>query len=167
MLEGRGKERGRGVHRNSLSHARLMRESTDRVHTALHGGNALEQLVARRILETPGNWQHWESEHSSLMHKVADFGGSRPQTVMLKRAAIRLIHRKALFEYLRDKAIRGVVRERIVSNFHPTHSFPHAVTAEHGIYLRTACSFICTSHVGSALVRDLGLFEPMRRYEVL
>jgi hypothetical protein len=144
-----------------------MRESTDRIELALHGDNHREQLIARRILETPRNWQQWESEHSGLMHEVADFGASRAQSISLKRAAMRLIHSKALFEYLRDKAIRGEVRHRIIKHFHPTHSYSRALVMEHGIYLRKAGSFICTTHVGSALIQDSGFLDPMRRYETL
>jgi len=155
------------MHRTSVSHARLMRESTDRIELALHGDNHREQLIARRILETPRNWQQWESEHSGLMHEVAEFGASRAQSISLKRAAMRLIHSKALFEYLRDKAIRGDVRQRVIRHFHPTHSYSRALVMEHGIYLRKAGSFICTTHVGSSLIQDSGFLDPMRRYEVL
>ncbi len=155
------------MYRTSVSHARLMRESTDRIELALHGENHREQLIARRILETPRNYQHWESEHSGLMHDAAEYGAARSQTVSLKRAAMRLIHSKALFEFLRDKAIRGEIRQRIIKHFHPTHSYTSALVMEHGIYLRKAGSFICTTHVGSALIQDSGFLDPMRRYEVL
>jgi hypothetical protein len=36
--------------RHAISHARLMRESTDRVQTALKSSDNNEQMVARRIL---------------------------------------------------------------------------------------------------------------------
>jgi hypothetical protein len=37
------------VPRNAISHARLMRESTDRVESALRGGDRHEQMVVNRL----------------------------------------------------------------------------------------------------------------------
>jgi hypothetical protein len=39
--------------------------------------------------------------------------------------------------------------------------------AEHGTYLRKACSFLCTSHLGSEVVGDAAFLDPMDRYEEL
>jgi len=144
-----------------------MRESTDRVHSALHSENPNEQLVASRLLESPSAFRAWECEHSGLMREVANPSFKRTQAALLKKAAFRLIHRKALFEYLRDGRIRGTVRRRIIVYFHPAQDYTRSVIAEHGLYLRKACSFLCTSHVGGNVVRDLGFFDPMRRYQEL
>jgi len=143
-----------------------MRESTDRVQKALYSDNADEQLVAMRLLESPAAFRTWESEHSGLMHEVTT-GFRRTQAALLKKAAFRLIHRKALFEYLRDKRVRGGARQRIVASFHPTQDYSRSVIAEHGLYLRKACSFLCTSHVGAEVVRDPGFYFPMHRYQAL
>ena len=62
--------------RHTISHARLMRVSTDRVQTALKSSDNNEQLVARRILENPSVWSQWEKEHSGLMRQLANC--SRP-----------------------------------------------------------------------------------------
>jgi hypothetical protein len=155
------------VHRNSVDHKRLMRESTDRVHSALYSDNPNEQLVASRLLESPAAFRTWESEHSGLMLEVANPSFRRTQAALLKKATFRLIHRKALFEYLRDGRIRGDLRRRIMISFHPAQDYTRSVIAEHGLYLRKACSFLCTSHVGSNVVRDSGFFDPMRRYQEL
>jgi hypothetical protein len=144
-----------------------MRESTDRVQSALYSENPNEQLVASRLLQSPAAFQTWESEHSGLMREIAKPGFSRTQAALLKKATFRLIHRKALFEYLRDGRIRGNVRRRIILSFHPTQDYTRSVIAEHGLYLRKACSFLCTSHVGANVVRDPGFFDPMSRYQAL
>jgi hypothetical protein len=155
------------VQRNSVDHKRLMRESTDRVQSALHSENPHEQLVASRLLENPAAFRTWENEHSGLMREVAHPSFKRTQAALLKKAAFRLIHRKALFEYLRDERIRGTVRRRIIGSFHPAQDYTRSVIAEHGLYLRKACSFLCTSHVGGNVVGDAGFFDPMRRYQEL
>jgi hypothetical protein len=150
-----------------LDHKRLMRESTDRVHSALYSANPDEQLVASRLLESPSAFRVWESEHSGLMLEVANPSFRRTQAALLKKATFRLIHRKALFEYLRDERIRGSVRRRIIVHFHPAQDYTRSVIAEHGLYLRKACSFLCASHVGGHVVRDPGFFDPMRYYQEL
>jgi hypothetical protein len=154
------------VHRNTVNHQILMRESTDRVQKALYSDNPNEQLVARRLLESPAAFQTWESEHSGLMREVAT-GFWRTQAALLKKATFRLIHRKALFEYLRDARVRGSARRRVVVSFHPTQDYTQSIIAEHGLYSRKACSFLCTSHVGGNVVRDPGFFDPLRRYQEL
>ena len=80
-----------------------MRESTDRVQIALYGADPNEQLVASRLLESPSAFRTWESEHSGLMLEIANPSFKRTQAALLKKATLRLIHRKALFEYLRDE----------------------------------------------------------------
>jgi len=155
------------VHRNSVDYKRLMRESTDRVHSALHSANPNEQLVASRLLENASAFRTWEGEHSGLMLEVANPSFRGTQAAVLKKATFRLIHRKALFEYLRDERIRGCVRRRIIVFFHPAQDYTRSVIAEHGLYLRKACSFLCTSHVGGNVVHDPGFLDPMRRYQEL
>jgi len=144
-----------------------MRESTDRVEVALCSEDAGEQLVAHRILESSSAFQLWETEHSGLMRQVADFGMLRTQTAVLKHTALRLIHGKALFEYLRRSEVRGAQRAQILQYFHPARSYQHAVIAEHGAYLRKACSFLCTSHVGAGLAHDGAFLDPIQQYENL
>jgi hypothetical protein len=152
------------VPRNAISHARLMRESTDRVQTALRSDDAKEQMVANRILANPKTWQRWEIEHSGLMRQVAHVGFKGTQVDVLKQTTFGLIHRKALFEYLRSDGVRGRVRMQILAHFHPERSYSHAVVAEHDVYLRKACSYLCASHVGSAVVHDDGFLDPMQCY---
>ena len=144
-----------------------MRESTDRVETALRGASVKENLVAQRILENPKTWTLWEGEHSSLMRQIADTGGLQAQAASLRHTALRLIHGKALFEHLRNQSVRGDERMRILQHFHPTRSFQDAVVVEHGDYFRKACSYICTSHLGAGVVRDAAFLDPMQQYEEL
>jgi hypothetical protein len=155
------------VQRSAFSHDRLMRESTNRIESALRSDDVKEHLVAQRILATPGAWNAWELEHSGLMRQVADFVALRNQAVALRHAALRLIHGKALFEYLKKHTVRGKARARILAHFHRTLMYEHAVVAEHTIYVRKAASLLCASHVGTDLVHDPAFLDPMARYETL
>jgi hypothetical protein len=155
------------VQRSAISHARLMRESSDRIQSALRGDDRREHMVAHRILETPNNWRLWESEHSYLMRQVADHSALRSQAAALRNTALRLIHGKALFEYLRKNSVRGAARAQILSHFYPTRAYHYAVVIEHGAYMRKACSFMCAGHLGADVVGDPAFLDPMQHYEHL
>ena len=153
--------------RHAMSHGRLMRESTDRVQAALSSSDRNEQLIARRVLESTVLWQQWEHEHSSLMRQLANCGVRHAQVAALKQTTFRLLHGKALFQFLRQSAMRGAQRAQVLAHFRPGRSFASAIIAEHGAYLRRACSYLCTSHLGSEVVQDPAFLDPMQRYEEL
>lgn len=155
------------MQRSAFSHARLMRVSTDRIESALRGDDAKDHLVAQRILATPQSWHSWELEHSGLMRVAADCTALRHQAAVLRQTALRLIHGTALFEYLKNRGVRGSARAALLTHFHPLRIYEHAVVAEHAAYARKACSFLCTSHVGTDLVHDAAFLDPMREYERL
>ncbi|HWX32858.1 MAG TPA: hypothetical protein VNZ53_36185 [Steroidobacteraceae bacterium] len=155
------------MHRNAISHLRLMRESTDRIGTALRSEDDRERRIALRLAESAKSWQLWEDEHSGLMRQIADYGVLRTQAAALRQTAIRLIHGKSLFEYLRRNELRGERRSLVLNHFHPTREYQQAVIAEHGGFVRKACSYLCTSHVGTGLVHDPAFLDPMQHYESL
>jgi hypothetical protein len=85
----------------------------------------------------------------------------------LKQITFRLLHGKALFQYLRQQSVRGPQRKQLIAYFRPGRSYEAALIAEHGSYLRKACSFLCASHLGSEVVGDAAFLDPMERYEEL
>jgi hypothetical protein len=153
--------------RHAISHARLMRESTDRVEAALASTDKNEQMVARRVLENPAAWSQWESEHSLLMRQLANCGLRHTQIAALKHATFRLLHGKALFQYLRGSEIRGSERIQVMAHFRPGRHYANAIVAEHSVFVRKACSYICVNHVGSDVVSDPAFLDPIPRYEEL
>jgi hypothetical protein len=155
------------VQRSAISHTRLMRESTDRIESALRSEDDKDHFIAHRLLETPRSFNIWELEHSGLMRQVAEQNKLQTQALALRHAALRLIHGKALFEYLRTNQVRGEERVKILNYFHPTRLYEYAVVQEHGSYLRKAGSFLCTSHLGTDLVSDPAFLDPMQQYEGL
>ena len=155
------------VQSSAFTHARLMRESTDRIGRALRSEDPKEQVFAQRVLATPASWSAWELEHSGLMRQVADFVALRNQAVALRHASLRLIHDKALFEYLKNHKVRGEARATILAHFHRAMLYEDAVITEHLGYVRKACSYLCTSHLGTELVHDPVFLDPMQHYEAL
>jgi hypothetical protein len=155
------------VHRNAISHSRLMRESTDRIESALRSEDEKEHRVAHRLFESTRTWELWENEHSGLMRHVADYGVLRTQAAALRQTALRLIHGKALFEYLRRNEVRGTARTQMLNHFYPTRGYRFAVITEHSGYVRKACSYLCASHVGTGVVHDPAFLDPMEHSENL
>jgi hypothetical protein len=153
--------------RHAISHAKLMRESNDCVRAALRSSDTKEQLIAQRILENPSIWTQWEQEHSNLMRQLANCGVRPAQVAALKHATLRLLHGKALFEYLRGDRIRGSQRTRVMAHFRPGRSYDNAVVSEHNVYLKKSCSYLCAQHLGIEVVQDPAFIDPIPRYEEL
>ena len=152
---------------SAINHARLMKVSGQYVEAMARTGAPQERLVANRILDSPSVWVRWEHDHAGLMHTVAQQRRPPRQISALKVACFSLIHRKALFEHLRDRQLRGRARQKLLRFFHRSRGYGHALIAEHDSYLRSACSYLCSSHVGSAVMIDGVFQDPMRRYEEL
>ncbi|MBV6416390.1 MAG: hypothetical protein CMLOHMNK_00951 [Steroidobacteraceae bacterium] len=152
---------------SAIDHALLMRASEDRIGSAARQGTARQQLVARRLIEDPNAWRIWEREHGALMHRVATARRGTGQAAALKSAAFSLIERKALFEYLTERRLHGDARRRALALFHGTRAYTDAMIAEHGGFIRAACSHMCSKHIGSVVMLDGAFQEPMARYEDL
>jgi hypothetical protein len=150
-----------------LSHDQLMEESQRRLTNAALSGVPNEERVATRILDDARGYRRWEDEHATLMRRIATERLPGIQKAELLNVALSLIHRKALFEYLRDEHVRGTRREEIMAHFFSHRDYNSAIVAEHGRYMRSAASYFCSSYVGSHVMFD-ALFEaPLAEYEEL
>jgi hypothetical protein len=150
-----------------VSHHQLMDESERRLCIAAHCGLPIEETVATRILDNAREYHRWESEHAGIMKRIASERRCDMQKIALLDASLALIHRKAFFEHLRDRQIRGDHRRRLISLFFSRHDYDAAVIAEHGNYLRSAASYLCSSYVGRQLLLDEIFDEPLTQYEDL
>jgi hypothetical protein len=137
------------------------------VQGALRSNNAIEQLVAMRIVDTPTAFERWEGEHVTLMRGVAEYSVLRTQLTALRQSTLSLIHGKALFEHLKNKEKRGEQRINLIRHFYPNRGFTFAMVAAHGSYLRKACSFLCTNYVGEGVAQDDSFIDPIQHYEEL
>ncbi len=151
----------------ALSQSRLMHESEKCLEEAARSGDERQQLVAGRILGSVQLWCQWELEHQALVRDVARHTRADAQSMALRSGALGLIHRKALFEYMRTTQLRGAARRRVISYFRGALQYTDAVISEHGQYLRSAGSHLCVHHIGVAVLLD-GVFQsPVARYEEL
>lgn len=150
-----------------LSHDRLMEESQRRLANAVLSKLPSEERVATRLLDSASDYRRWESEHATLMRRIAVERLPGVQKAQLLNVSLSLIHRKALFEYLRDEQVRGTRRQEIMAHFSAHRDYSSAVVSEHGRYVRSAASYLCSNHVGSNVMFE-ALFEtPLAEYEEL
>jgi hypothetical protein len=152
------------VHVQAYKHARLMEESEWRVEVAA-GSHSPDDLLLRRVLESPGAYRRWASEHGWLLRGIASHTRVDKQVVALRSAAMNLVHRKALFEYLRERQLAGRKRRRLFQIFYGNRDYSNAVLAEHGNYLRVSSSYVCAQYLAEHLMHDAAVEEPMQLYE--
>ncbi len=149
----------------AIKHSRLMEESESRVEAASKDGTADERLVACRVLETAHSYRLWEAGHDRLMRAVAEQSRLAQQLTVLRTTAFSLMHRKALFEYLRERNVTGVRRHKLFAIFYGPREYASSVVGEHQNYIRSGSSFLCTSHLGATVMRDPAFDEPLQLYQ--
>ena len=150
-----------------MTHSRLMEASWSCVDAVARNEPEFQQQVVRRILDDPARWRLWETEHSGLMRGIAIHRHADPQLSALRRTSFALIHRKALFEYLRTHHGLGPQRRRLLALFHVNRGSTRALLAEHSVYMRCACSHLCSTHLGTHLMGDEIFQKPLADYEAL
>ena len=149
----------------TIKHARLMDESESRVGNLARSGTPIEQLVAGRILEHPLAYSRWEAEHAQLMRHISSQARFRGQMVATRETTLALVHRKALFDYMRTRAVTGGARHKLIQFFYGSRDYAGAVVAEHGHYLRSASSYWCSCHIARRLMLDSVFVDPLALYE--
>jgi len=142
-----------------------MEESESRVEMTANSLAPADILVAQRILLRPAEFTRWEAHHDQLMRAVSSHGRLPPQMVALRATALSLVHRKALFEYMRQRPLTGAKRRNLLAVFYGCADYTNAVLAEHGHYVRCSSSYLCTQHLAERLMHDPALDEPLSLYE--
>jgi len=150
-----------------LSHDRLMEESQRGLSDAALSGEPDAERIATRVLDDSRLYRRWENEHATLMRRIAIERLPAIQKAELLTISLSLIHRKALFEYLRDEHLRGARRQHIMSHFLSHRDYAGAVVAEHHRYVHSAASYLCSNHVGSKVMFDALFGDPLAEYEDL
>jgi hypothetical protein len=145
-------------------HARLMEESESCLAAVARAGPPEDMQFASRILEHPTLYRTWEAEHDRLLRHVSVHPKLAPQMGALRSATFASIHRTALFEYIRARAVTGKKRRRLFALFNGTRDYANAVIAEHASFVRSRTSYICLDHLAEQLMRDAAFDEPMQLY---
>ena len=146
-------------------HERFMEASERCVEATARSGRPEDQSLVGRILEHPMAYQRWLSEHDRLIRGVSDQGKLERQLQALRRSTFSLIHRKAFFGYLRDEHVVGARRQHLFAFFYGPRDYAGSVVAEHGNYLRSNSSYLCTRFIADELMHDGAMQAPLQLYE--
>lgn len=151
-------------HQHCLTLHRLMDASERQLENVARQGDFEEMQVAQRVLECPVAFLHWQHEYAQIMRGVAATTSMQQQKRSLLSATLALLHRKSLFEYLRDHQVHDRQREMLLMHFHGGNDYPRAMVIEHGNYLRSAASYVCANFLGLRLLHDLAFARPLDDY---
>lgn len=124
-----------------------MNESEYALHNASDSSSRGELRAVDTVLQDGRLYRVWESRHADLLLPVAEYGNKKRQIVALRNAGIQLIHRRALFGYLRSNGVRGDERRQLIRIFHQTLDYHSAVLAEHRQYMLAVSSSISNDHL--------------------
>jgi hypothetical protein len=132
--------------------------------TAKIGEDEEAQLAARMLQDVP-LYRRWEHSHGLLMQAVAAPSRATAKITELRRVTFLTLHRKAPFEYLRDRHITGPARRRLIRVLFGTHDYAKCLVREHHAYLSAACSFMCADALSGDVVRDGAFCDAVAKYE--
>jgi len=149
---------------HAYKHSRLMEESELRVEMAAYL-NTPADTVACRVLKSREIYRRWEAEHDRLLRPVSEQRFLDQQVTALRSSIFGLVHRRALFEYLRKRQLTGTKRHRLLAIFYGPRDYTNAVLTEHGNYIRWSSSYVCMHHLGENLLHDAAFDEPLQLYE--
>jgi len=142
-----------------------MRASHAHVEATARDDSQENQILAMRLIEHPGTYSDWENRHSQLMRRVCQPTRLRAQVVRMRETTLALIHRRSIFEYLRDRRITGARRHEFISLFYGSRDYASSVVTEHGHYLRSWVSGSCSRYIGAEILRDPAFEAPLAAYE--
>lgn len=152
--------------RQSAVTASILIDASEMHIDALHrsGADEKRQLV-RRLCETPKGYRQWWTYHAALMRRAGGSVSRQAQIATMRGKSFELVHRQALFRYLRESQLPGERREAVVAAFHGSLDFRRALVAEHGRYLHSNSSLYCTQYLNDAILRDRRFDSGLASYQ--
>jgi len=131
----------------SRRHKALMDESEQALYSAAQQDSGTDARIAKQIIGDSKTHGLWESLHAELVRPVAEQTGRTPQVFALRDVEVRLVHRRALIDHVREHQLRGKERERLFQVFYGPREFQDAVLAEHRQYTLAVSSRVSTDHL--------------------
>jgi hypothetical protein len=145
---------------------RLMDYSEYRVELAAQGGVTEEMWAAARILESLPLYRTWEQTHGRWMQGISSARQPQARIIELRRFTFQAIHRKAPFEYMRDRHVTGSTRRRLIRLLFGTDMYATCVVREHAAFLCSSCSLLCMDSMYGELLHDEAYCELLAEYEL-
>jgi hypothetical protein len=151
--------------RQSAVTASILIDASEMHIDALHWSGAEEKRqVVRRLCDTPKSYRHWWTFHTSLMRRAGGTVSRQAQIATMRGKSFELIHRQALFRYLRESQLPGESREAVVAAFYGSLDYRRAVVAEHSRYLHANSSLYCAQYLNDSILRDKRFDRGLENY---
>jgi hypothetical protein len=131
----------------SRRHKTLMEESEQALYNAAQKESGTDARIAKQIVGDTRTHCLWEARHAELVRPVAETGVRAPQLLALRDVEVRLVHRRALVDHIREHQLREPERERLLRVFYGPLDFQSAVVAEHRQYMLAVSSRVSTDHL--------------------
>jgi len=145
--------------------ARLMEYSEQFLVRAAQSALPEKSQLAARLLRDAPLHRRWEHAHSLLMHSVAAPARPAAKVVELRKVTFLTLHRKAPFEYMRDRHVTGPARRKLIRALFGTQDYAQCLVREHLAFLSSACSFICADSLCGEVLGDAAFCEALAHYE--
>jgi hypothetical protein len=148
-----------------LTVGRLMEYSELHLAKTVHSDQQEDAQLATRLLHNVSLYSNWEQSHGRLMREVAAVPRYVGQLAELRKISFSTLHRKAPFEYLRDRHIVGPARRQLIQKLFGTQHYGRTLVREHAAYISSACSYMCADSICSELLGDGAFCDALSHYE--
>jgi hypothetical protein len=145
--------------------ARLMEYSEQFLLRAAQSELPQKSQLAARLLRDRPLHRRWEHEHSRLMHAVAAPSRPAARATELRKVTFLTLHRKAPFEYMRDRHVTGAARRNLIRALFGTQDYAQCLVREHQAYLSSAGSFICADSLCGQVLGEAAFCEALAHYQ--
>jgi hypothetical protein len=149
----------------ALSIGRLMDYSEYHLARSAHSEHEYNAQVASRLLEDVSLYSSWERSHQRLMRDVASASRPSDQLMELRKISFRTLHRKAPFEYLRERRLTGTARRVLIQKLFGTSHYGRTIVREHNAFINSAGSHLCVDSLCGDLLGDSAFCEALTHYE--
>jgi hypothetical protein len=131
----------------------------------VHSDYAQEAQLASRLLENVTLYSSWEQSHGRMMRDVASIAKPTGQLTELRKISFSMLHRKAPFEYLRERHITGPARRLLIQRLFGTQHYGRTLVREHAAYISSACSFMCADSLCGEMLGDEAFCDALSDYQ--
>jgi len=145
--------------------ARLMEYSEQFLLRAAQSELPQTSQLAARLLKDKPLHRRWEHAHSRLMHSVAAPARAADKVTELRKVTFLTLHRKAPFEYLRDRHVTGPARRYLIRALFGSQDYAQCLVREHVAFVNSACSFICADSLCAEVLGDAAFCTALAHYQ--
>ncbi len=131
----------------SQRHKRIMDESERALLQAASSPVARTARIAGHVVSDVKIHRIWESKHADLVRPVAEETRRGPQLIELRKAEVRLTHKRALIDYIRKHKVKGANRARLFAAFYGPRETTDAIVSEHRQYMVAVSSRISADYL--------------------